>query len=758
MSVAPAGPAHSLSIPEDDATSGRSGALPAMAQRKSAPELAGSFNKKPMMQRAMSLNSEDLMANTRRDSVRAVLKDMDTDGQVTVEDVIKFIETARDSGKHHDKVMKLFIRVLVLLLFSVVLNGIAMFVIVDMSKDFKPADGSHGAPGELMTKDGDAVKVESSSAFVGTADLPTMPMEYLRALDKISYVSSRGGLTVNTIDGFEWVDANTMTLNLMDGRKIEITPDYSGDDRSSRVATLHNTDGTTMDITESEARRRRLAACEGDVCPNDQKVFSTLEEMKAHVKLLMDEDPVLRRKLSTGTDALSAVYAFFGGIAEGSISAETISRADGPPEAEDSVIVMPLIPTVSKWDISTYDAEAGTWHAGTWYLDVSAEEPKFRIESPIGDDAILVEEVHDGSHYTYQIANAAAIEAMNDGISGTDMTDAEAMCPDADTLAEAGTTCSAYVTAALAATNEMFELNLGLKTTCTIVDESVDEVAAMAYAASAVVQQDNGDGSGVFQVGGWFIKTDTSGTPIELTDGEAFVETIATVSAITDVAGATEGIFDGCTEEQESYASPFEEDDAGSRRQLRVDANMSEEMLAAHDLVDMAMIANFYPERMSEEENRRLSWTSFQAWISDTNWCGAGTDTVNTVCPSSSASGDLTADRACRRHDHGAKSDGIIGGMAVRLGCDIDHGLASATGNWCAQGIFGSWGLAQTWGCFDYGSYSCWNWKSKWWGGYWRYGGYCHGEHNHYGPWRYSSYSHRYGYRAKDKTCAGDIW
>jgi len=126
----------------------------------------------------------------------------------------------------------------------------------------------------------------------------------------------------------------------MDG-KIAITPDFSGDDRSTRIATLHHTDGSTEDITESEARRRRrLAACEGDVCPNDQKVFSSMAEMKAHVALAMDEDPVLRRRLSTGsTDAMFAVYAFFGGVAEGSISADTIARADSVPDAEDSVIV-----------------------------------------------------------------------------------------------------------------------------------------------------------------------------------------------------------------------------------------------------------------------------------------------------------------------------------------------------------------------------------------------------------------------------------
>jgi len=151
-----------------------------------------------------------------------------------------------------------------------------------------------------------------------------------------------------------------------------------------------------------------------------------------------------------------------------------------------------------------------------------------------------------------------------------------------------------------------------------------------------------------------------------------------------------------------------------------------------------------------------------QRLASGSNWCGAGTVLASTPCPgtgvmSYSPNYDEAADHACRRHDHGAKHQSLS--VGVKLGCDIDKDIEDAGGhNWAVSGVFGSWGIAQTWGCFDKGSYSCWNWASKWWGGYWRYGNYCSGEHTHYGPWRYSSYSHTYGYKAKEQDCSGDIW
>jgi hypothetical protein len=157
-----------------------------------------------------------------------------------------------------------------------------------------------------------------------------------------------------------------------------------------------------------------------------------------------------------------------------------------------------------------------------------------------------------------------------------------------------------------------------------------------------------------------------------------------------------------------------------------------------------------------------------QRMASGSLWCGAGTHNRDTPCPGDTsdveywvvqivtAGGyDLAQDRQCRRHDHGSRAQ-AKGIAPVKLGCDIDHRLVKDTNNWAANGIFGSWGVASVWGCYDAGSYGCWQWKSKWWGGYWSYGNHCSGEHTHYGPWRYSNYSHNWGYSAKAKSCGND--
>jgi hypothetical protein len=203
--------------------------------------------------------------------------------------------------------------------------------------------------------------------------------------------------------------------------------------------------------------------------------------------------------------------------------------------------------------------------------------------------------------------------------------------------------------------------------------------------------------------------------------------------------------FEGC--EQYSIKHPASYDGSFYGQELR---RLSEQGDSGQGYVHQAhrrLEAHGY----TTNHSRRLSaFTTFQAWASNTQWCGSGTDIENTPCPGTGG-GDTEADYACHRHDHGTKADGIIGGAAVRLGCDIDRGLAERTSNGAAQAVFGSWGLAQTWGCYDSGSYSCANWKSKWWGGYWRYGSYCSGEHTHYGPSRYSSYSHSYGWKSQSR-------
>jgi len=193
------------------------------------------------------------------------------------------------------------------------------------------------------------------------------------------------------------------------------------------------------------------------------------------------------------------------------------------------------------------------------------------------------------------------------------------------------------------------------------------------------------------------------------------------------------------------------------------------------------------------EQRRLFDLTKMQADLSHTNWCGAGTDNVNTACPGSTDGGwmravtdskyDLRADHCCRRHDHAAKHGSALGGVAAKLGCDIDRDLARCSGNSGVQACFGDWGLANAWGCFDSGSYGCWNYVkgNKWWKpSYWRYGNYCSGEFTKYGPWRYNGIQTTYGYKVKtpsyqdennpfvstkntngrdDKgACPGDLW
>merc|ERR1712232_1018961 len=155
-------------------------------------------------------------------------------------------------------------------------------------------------------------------------------------------------------------------------------------------------------------------------------------------------------------------------------------------------------------------------------------------------------------------------------------------------------------------------------------------------------------------------------------------------------------------------------------------------------------------------EERRLSWMSlFQADASSTNWCGLGSHLTETDCPAPDANRrryyDYKADLACRRHDHAVKFENL--GYANRLSCDVDDDLAKDGGhNGAVAAVFGSWGVAQAWGCIDTGSYNC--WKSggrRRWLGWVSYGKHCNGEHVLYGPNRYQTVQHRYGYKDKGK-------
>jgi len=258
----------------------------------------------------------------------------------------------------------------------------------------------------------------------------------------------------------------------------------------------------------------------------------------------------------------------------------------------------------------------------------------------------------------------------------------------------------------------------GVQQQCTVVTRSSSELVTPDTTAVVEIAP---DGSATWNVGGFQLTAAVDGTVtgfagLTVDSVEEWSGNVTTGGGMPLFSSCSVGADRRALEEIGEYMTP------DGRRKLSAGETLS--------------------------SRRKLSATAFQAWASGTQWCGAGTDLDNTPCPWTQ---DDDGDMACHRHDHGKKANGIIGGMAVRLGCDIDRGLADRTSNWAAQAIFGSWGIAQAWGCYDHGSYSCWNWKSKWWGGYWRYGGYCSGEHTHYGPWRYSDYSHSYGWNSQTR-------
>jgi hypothetical protein len=167
-------------------------------------------------------------------------------------------------------------------------------------------------------------------------------------------------------------------------------------------------------------------------------------------------------------------------------------------------------------------------------------------------------------------------------------------------------------------------------------------------------------------------------------------------------------------------------------------------------------------EEYHEKQNRALG---IQEWASNTDWCGAGTDNCITPCPGTGR-GNFEDNMGCRRHDHGAKHEPAAGGLGVKLECQVDKDLADYTNNWAAIAIFGSGGIAMTWGCSNYANVqNCWwHWAGCGWRGCPGWQRRCSSSwqwETKFGPWRYSNINNRGAdqiYAAKCKTCTGDIW
>lgn len=614
------------------------------------------------------LHSHPTIAKSGRASVSHMIHGLD-DGEGML-DIDALVEALTEHAQHrrHNKHLKRTIVLILLGMVALVATLLATSVLgSQLAKDVRPDPVS----GIMMSNDGTPVKSETPVAYVTLADLPSRSPSFLNNLRTVTYIKN-SALVTSAIEELEWVGSDFMTIFLARGsRKIVI---------NGRTVTLHE-DESTFDLSEAEgangARRMLL-----EVAGHNARAYSMAE-------LLATAEQLSAGRRLDSSNVLFDLYGLFGGIVASGVSPATANAEEVELVASDSATPI-NIPADSKWDLTLSGGVAATW-----YLSYNLDSRTARIQQEASEDGTTrVQEVHGGKFYSYSKADTSTIlAALTAAVES----------------GEADATVAAEVEASLLA-------NVNTKSLCTVnVDERNAAGTDVKWDYEAGLVQPLGGGAGLWQVGGYFITTDSSGTPVSIVEGDDNSKIVATIASVTELSDDS-GLFQGCQSgADDAFVQPVD----GSGRRL----------LSA--------------------------WTSFQAWASNTNWCGAGTDIVNTACPSG---GDVTADRACRRHDHGAKHNGIIGGMAVRLGCDIDADLAGATGNWAVQAVFGSWGIAQTWGCYDHGSYNCWNWASKWWGGYWRYGGYCSGEFNRYGPWRYSGFQHRYGYKAKEKTCGDDIW
>jgi hypothetical protein len=643
--------------------------------------------------------------------------DADGDGYLTSEEVLQTMKTLK-AEQNKVKSLKRVVMGIALAFIVVVCTMIGTSVIgAELAKDQHPT-----AEGIMRTNSGRTVQTEVPVSYVTLADLPSRSPSFLNNLKTITYI--RNGVLVSSgIAEIEWTNSDFMIIHLMrDARKIVI---------NGRSVLLHE-GKLTVDLSEQGAAhkaRRHLLAVAGHA----NKAFS-MDELLEAARLLEETSG----RMLGSSNPLFDLYGLFGGIVAGSVSTDTANAGENTLANADTPADM-TIPQHSEWKLTLNGVTSATW-----YLSYDLASKTARIQQEAADNgSTRVDEMHGGKRYTY---NKADTQAILDGQK-------EQPAMSCDGMDLSGTTCELVQDALTSEIEALVVANANTKDSCVItLDEANGDGSDVQWDYKAGLVQPLGGGAAIWQVGGYFISTSSTGVPTKIVDGEDYTKVVADIHSISELSSddiAAKKIFQGCVD---GAGDNFKLPDSSGRRL----ATMTEEEHRAQDIVDHLLRS--MDVNRDIPHGRDLSWTSFQAWISNTNWCGAGTDIVNTVCPSSTASGDLQADRACRRHDHGAKSNGIIGGMAVRLGCDIDHDLASSTSNWCAQGIFGSWGIAQTWGCFDHGSYNCWNWASKWWGGYWRYGGYCSGEHVHYGPWRYGAYSHRYGYKAKAKSCSGDIW
>jgi len=556
------------------------------------------------------------------------------------------------------------------------------------------------ASSDMVDLKGNTVATIKATSYVKLGDLSRASIQYLSNLEDITLAANKKvhqfAVTGFTLHNSDNIDLRTSTKTVVKIQcgRVRITWD---DGRVEDADEMH---------PDSEAASSRLLRAMS--MPDIEAVFNT------HVSAA-----TRARVLAEASNPLESLYKFFGGMSKSTASSQLYGalakKTDCPMPPALITIVRPTIPEHSKWTVEvTKEGRPDQQQPDTWYMTWNQKDqtPKLRFESPLEENMKSVV-VSTAARTLFWTESDAALRTLTVADLAKNMT-----CPPVAELQKMSKSCEAYKAERANEMEMEYKHFSGERFGCTAKDGVDTDATLTVKIADAFA-----DGSSVWEVGMFQMKVNSKGEPTDIAplDKEDANSKFYKISKLEHFDPKTVD-FEGCTPGE----APANE-----------------------------VVANKTAVAGGHGGRRLNAWTAFQAWASRTMWCGAGTDKDNTPCPLGADDG---GDMACHRHDHGKKANGIIGGMAVRLGCDIDRGLADRTSNWAAQAVFGSWGLAQTWGCYDHGTYSCWNWKSKWWGGYWRYGGHCSGEHTHYGPSRYSSYSHSYGWSSQSRCSNPLSW
>lgn len=636
-------------------------------------------------------------------------------------------------------------RMAITLVGTVTLLVLCMFVSVIYGNEITKE--SHVTDGEFVavTKGYSAPIVTANpESYTTLHQVGAMPLEFLNKLQTVAFAASNGFQYRREVTGYDYIDAKHLTLHVGNGQVIKVV-----DGKATFYPNVEDSSqGWALGASTPESRRMLGIATESGRILAKAFSFDEIRKLGQIVLDNMSEDHADFRRLST-SDPIHSALASEGGFVKAGVSVKTTNQFPEASADLATAAVKPSLPIIAGFALS--DGASMT-------ISSEGSDLAFRF-AKVGADGVtssvyVRNAMGQGSSYT-QVDGDAYVAVL----SGETFANSGFAC-DPDALAAEGTTCEAMFAVQQAALVAEAQAAGDEITNCKHTYSS-----EVAVHASVDLAFDNGDGSGVWSYGVVTLYTDGSGSITKL--GYA-----GNTYSVTSIANIGSFSFDMCLEEDsgsdgrrleahkniktwedfDAHYGPVQE----AAKEIALSSGLNSSVIdAAHEMYVSSVawyLGGNLGARPAHAGRSLFSFVEFQAWASNTQWCGAGTDIINTPCPAPGV-GDYEADRKCRRHDHGARYSPV--GPAVRLECGVDHDLIHNTNNWAVQACFGKWGLASVWGCDNYqSSWGCRNcgWRGCDCGHTW-------GWSTRRGPWRYDGQNHRGHsmYKAKEKNCPNDL-